>query len=89
MPATAARYGVPYVAMHMKGDPRTMQTLTDYKRDITAEVTAYFETKTADLLAAGIKRENIILDPGFGFAKACTVSAHWGTPYWRAFRASR
>ena len=69
MPATAARCGVPYVAMHMKGDPRTMQTLTDYKRDITAEVTAYFETKTADLLAAGIKRENIILDPGFGFAK--------------------
>lgn len=69
MPATAARYGVPYVAMHMKGDPRTMQTLTDYKRDITAEVTAYFEAKTADLLAAGIKRENIILDPGFGFAK--------------------
>ena len=69
MPATAARCGVPYVAMHMKGDPRTMQTLTDYKRDITAEVTAYFEAKTADLLAAGIKRENIILDPGFGFAK--------------------
>ena len=69
MPATAARYGVPYVAMHMKGDPRTMQTLTDYKRDITAEVTAYFEAKTANLLAAGIKRENIILDPGFGFAK--------------------
>ena len=56
MPATAARYGVPYVAMHMKGDPRTMQTLTDYKRDITAEVTAYFETKTADLLAAGVER---------------------------------
>lgn len=69
MPAVAARYGVPYVAMHMKGDPRTMQTLTDYKRDVTAEVVAYFETKTADLLAAGIRRENIILDPGFGFAK--------------------
>ena len=69
MPAVAAKYGVPYIAMHMKGDPKTMQSLTDYKRDITAEVTAYFETKTADLLAAGIKRENIILDPGFGFAK--------------------
>lgn len=69
MPAVAARYGVPYVAMHMKGDPRTMQTLTDYKRDVTAEVVAYFETKTAGLLAAGIRRENIILDPGFGFAK--------------------
>ena len=69
MPAVAAKYGVPYIAMHMKGDPKTMQSLTDYKRDITAEVTAYFEAKTADLLAAGIKRENIILDPGFGFAK--------------------
>lgn len=69
MSAVAARYGVPYVAMHMKGDPRTMQTLTDYKRDVTAEVVAYFEAKTADLLAAGIRRENIILDPGFGFAK--------------------
>lgn len=69
MPAVAARYGVPYVAMHMKGDPRTMQTLTDYKRDVTAEVVAYFEAKTADLLATGIRRENIILDPGFGFAK--------------------
>ena len=56
-------------ADEVPADPRTMQTLTDYKRDITAEVTAYFETKTADLLAAGIKRENIILDPGFGFAK--------------------
>ena len=69
MPAVAAKYGVPYIAMHMKGNPKTMQSLTDYKRDITAEVTAYFEAKTADLLAAGIKRENIILDPGFGFAK--------------------
>ena len=69
MPAVAAEYGVPYIAMHMKGDPKTMQSLTDYKRDITAEVVAYFEAKTADLLAAGIARENIILDPGFGFAK--------------------
>lgn len=69
MPAVAAKYGVPYIAMHMKGDPQTMQTLTEYRREITAEVTAYFEAKTAALLAAGIRRENIILDPGFGFAK--------------------
>lgn len=69
MPAVAAKYGVPYIAMHMKGDPQTMQTLTEYRRDITAEVTAYFEAKTAALLAAGIRRENILLDPGFGFAK--------------------
>lgn len=69
MPAVAAKYGVPYIAMHMKGDPQTMQTLTEYRREITAEVTAYFEAKSAALLAAGIRRENIILDPGFGFAK--------------------
>lgn len=69
MPAVAAKYGVPYIARHMKGDPKTMQSLTDYKRDITAEVVAYFEARVAALLAAGIAREHLVLDPGFGFAK--------------------
>ena len=69
MPAVAAKYGVPYIAMHMKGDPKTMQSLTDYKRDITAEVVAYFEARVAALLAAGIAREHLVLDPGFGFTK--------------------
>lgn len=69
MPAVAAKYGVPYIAMHMKGDPKTMQSLTDYKRDITAEVVAYFEARVAALLAAGIAREHLVLDPGFGFSK--------------------
>lgn len=69
MPAVAAKYGVPYIAMHMKGDPKTMQSLTDYKRDITAELVAYFEARVAALLAAGIAREHLVLDPGFGFAK--------------------
>ena len=69
MPAVAAKYGVPYIAMHMKGDPKTMQSLTDYKRDITAEVVAYFEARVAALLAAGIARAHLVLDPGFGFAK--------------------
>ena len=69
MPAVAAKYGVPYIAMHMKGDPKTVQSLTDYKRDITAEVVAYFEARVAALLAAGIAREHLVLDPGFGFAK--------------------
>ena len=69
MPAVAAKYGVPYIAMHMKGDPKTMQSLTDYKRDITAEVVAYFEARVAALLAAGIARGHLVLDPGFGFAK--------------------
>ena len=69
MPAVAAKYGVPYIAMHMKGDPKTMQSQTDYRRDIVTEVVGYFRRRTDEMLAAGIRRENIILDPGFGFAK--------------------
>ena len=69
MVPAVARLGVPYIAMHMKGDPRTMQSLTDYRRDIVTEVVAYFERRTAELVAAGIRRERIVLDPGFGFAK--------------------
>ncbi len=69
MLSVAAKYGVPYIAMHMKGDPQTMQSQTDYRRDITTEVVDYFRSRTEAMLAAGIRRENIILDPGFGFAK--------------------
>lgn len=69
MLSVAAEYGVPYIAMHMKGDPQTMQSQTDYRRDITTEVVDYFRSRTGAMLAAGIRRENIVLDPGFGFAK--------------------
>lgn len=69
MLGVAARYDVPYIAMHMKGDPRTMQSRTDYRRDIATEVVDYFRQRIDAMLAAGIRRENIILDPGFGFAK--------------------
>ena len=50
-------------------DPRTMQSQTDYRRDITTEVVDYFRMRSEAMLAAGIRPENIILDPGFGFAK--------------------
>ena len=69
MLSVAAKYGVPYIAMHMKGDPKTMQSQTDYRRDIVTEVVAYFRTRVGAMTAAGIRRENIVLDPGFGFAK--------------------
>lgn len=62
----AAEHDVPYVAMHMKGDPRTMQSMTDY-RDIVAEVVDYFRKRTAQLRERGVRR--IVVDPGFGFAK--------------------
>ena len=69
MLVAVARLGVPYVAMHMKGDPRTMQSLTDYRLDIVSEVCDYFRRRVVELQAAGIRAERIILDPGFGFAK--------------------
>ncbi|MEG1673078.1 MAG: dihydropteroate synthase [Alistipes sp.] len=64
--AVVAHYDVPYVAMHMRGTPATMQGMTEYG-DIVQEVTSYLLERVALMQAAGVKR--IILDPGFGFAK--------------------
>src|SRR5450631_543666 len=62
----AAEYRVPYICMHMRGNPRTMQQLTQYD-DITAEVLDYFIRRKAECIQMGIK--DLIIDPGFGFAK--------------------
>ena len=66
MITTVARLGLPYVAMHMRGTPTTMQSMTDYG-DIVDEVRTYFVQKISEVRAAGI--EDIVIDPGFGFAK--------------------
>ena len=63
-----AEAGVPYIAMHMKGSPQTMQQMTSYDEDITSAVCHYFEDKVEYLLSKGIQQ--IVLDPGFGFAKS-------------------
>lgn len=60
--------GVPYVAMHMRGTPQTMQQNTSYSEGVVAEVCLYFEHRVEYLLGRGVK--DIILDPGFGFAKS-------------------
>ena len=70
MLATVAELDLPYVAMHMRGTPQTMQADTEYRGGVVAGVAAYFEHRIGELLAAGVKRHNIILDPGFGFAKS-------------------
>lgn len=67
---TVAHFGVPYVAMHMRGTPQTMQAHTDYGGDVVSAVEDYFRERTAAMLAAGIRAEQILLDPGFGFAKS-------------------
>ena len=63
-----AESGVQYVAMHMRGTPQTMQQLTHYA-DVVEELRTWFEERTAEILAAGVCREQILLDPGFCFAK--------------------
>jgi dihydropteroate synthase len=62
---------IPYILMHMKGTPQTMNSMTDYA-DITTEVLHYFSTKIKQLQELGVK--DIIIDPGFGFAKTSEQS---------------
>ncbi|WP_299900827.1 dihydropteroate synthase [uncultured Aquimarina sp.] len=57
---------VPYIMMHMKGTPQTMKSLNQYS-DLVKEVQFYFSQKVAEARLAGIN--DIIIDPGFGFAK--------------------
>lgn len=63
---TVARLGVPYVAMHMQGMPRTMQHAPTYT-DVAAEVTHFLSARLQAARAAGIA--DVVLDPGFGFGK--------------------
>ena len=63
---TMAELQVPYILMHMKGDPKTMQQQANYS-DVTLEVIDYFAQRVGQLLELGV--HDIILDPGFGFSK--------------------
>ena len=66
MMETVAKLQVPYAMMHMKGNPQTMQSLTHYE-NITKEMLFYFSEKVAEARSFGIN--DLIIDPGFGFAK--------------------
>lgn len=70
MASVVARCDIPYVAMHMRGDCSTMQSLTDYKGGVVADVKEYLLRRCEELQQRGIKRQNLIIDPGFGFAKS-------------------
>ncbi|WP_323945160.1 dihydropteroate synthase [Aeromonas hydrophila] len=66
--AAAAVANVPVCLMHMQGQPRTMQAEPHYD-DLLGEVRAFFDERIAACLAAGIEREQLLLDPGYGFGK--------------------
>ncbi len=67
MIGVVAKYNLPYVAMHMRGTPQSMQSVTEY-RSVVEDVVSYFQGKVEELRGAGV--EDIVLDPGFGFAKS-------------------
>ena len=66
LPAVAG-LGLEYVAMHKRGNPRTMDSLCSYPRGVVAELAGYFQNFADRAEALGIR--NWVLDPGFGFAK--------------------
>ncbi|KAH9819677.1 Dihydropteroate synthase-like protein [Melampsora americana] len=66
---TVAKLGVPIVLMHMRGDPKTMSSMIDYGEDVLQGVKEELEERVSKALQIGIKRWNILLDPGLGFAK--------------------
>ena len=65
----AAKTQLPVCIMHMQGDPKTMQNAPHYQQDIYQEVDQFFTQHINRCVNAGIEREKIILDPGFGFGK--------------------
>jgi dihydropteroate synthase len=68
MLATVSRLNVPYILMHMRGTPTTMQQMTDYT-DVVEDVLAFLQMQIDRAIECGIDRSQIIIDPGIGFAK--------------------
>ncbi len=65
---TVARLKVPLILMHLRGTPQTMQTLTDYT-DLVPEMIQALQGRISAAIAAGIRPDQIAIDPGLGFAK--------------------
>ena len=68
MRALVARRGVPAILMHMRGEPRTMQQNIHYD-EVVSDVARELETWRDEAVAAGVAREQILVDPGIGFGK--------------------
>ena len=64
----AAQLDIPVMLMHMRGEPTTMNNLAHYK-DVIFEVSIELSNRIEEVTALGVKRDKIIIDPGFGFAK--------------------
>jgi dihydropteroate synthase len=68
MMEVAAETGAPVILMHMRGDPKTMQDAPSYE-DVVGDISLFFNDRLGAAVAAGVKRDRVILDPGLGFGK--------------------
>jgi dihydropteroate synthase len=71
--STVAQLNVPLILMHIRGNPQTMQSLTDYQ-DVVVEVAEFLTNQVKQAIAAGINPSHIAIDPGIGFAKTAAQS---------------
>ncbi|GET02501.1 dihydropteroate synthase [Rhizophagus clarus] len=65
----SAKYNLPIILQHMRGTPKTMNQLTDYNNDLILDISNELYERVKVAINAGVKRWNIIVDPGIGFAK--------------------
>lgn len=82
---TAAELNIPVVLMHMRGEPTNMNQLDQYD-DVTEDVIYELQQRLDQAIAAGIKLENIIIDPGFGFAKNAQQNFQLLNEFWKLNR---
>ena len=64
----AGQVDVPIILMHMRGNPQTMQQMTDYQ-DVVTDITEFLNCQIQKAIACGVNSSKIIIDPGIGFAK--------------------
>jgi dihydropteroate synthase len=80
--AVAAELDIPVVIMHMRGEPTTMNQLANYE-DVVEEVLRELTVRVEVAIAAGMRADNIIIDPGFGFAKNASHNLKLLQDFWR------
>jgi len=80
--AVAAELDIPVVIMHMRGEPTTMNQLANYE-DVVEEVLRELTVRVEAAIAAGVRADNIIIDPGFGFAKNASHNLKLLQDFWR------
>ena len=79
---TAAQLNIPVIIMHMRGEPTTMNQLAQYD-DVVAEVMTELQLRIEDALKIGVKSDNILIDPGFGFAKNAQQNLKLLQQFWK------